>query len=76
MILPTKHISASTSLLSVGESVLRKLERPTTPSSLWEAVRIIPEVGTWQRFILTLDLLHIMGVLDFRDGLLMRVERK
>jgi len=76
MILPTKHISPSSALLPLGEFVLRELERPTTPSSLWETVRIIPEIGTWQRFILTLDLLHIMGVLDFRDGLLMRVECK
>jgi hypothetical protein len=74
MILPTKHIPPGNALLTVGETVLRALENPTTPSSLWEVMRSRPEVGTWSRFILTLDLLHIMGVLEFRDGLLTRME--
>jgi hypothetical protein len=76
MILPTKHISARDALLSVGALVIRRLDRPCTPTELWERVRGLPEIGGWGRFVLTLDMLHIMGTVEFQaDGLLVRSEQ-
>lgn len=72
MILPTKHIPTSHSLLGVGARVLAAIERPKTLVALWDQVREQPEVGTFARLVLALDLLYTMGVVDLVDGLITR----
>lgn len=74
MILPTKHISPSNSLLGVGAVLLKQLERPYTITSLWEQTRQTPGMGSFERFSLALDLLYAIGSIDFDQGLLRRVE--
>ncbi|QSV64374.1 MAG: hypothetical protein HEQ26_18080 [Dolichospermum sp. DL01] len=75
MILPTKHISTSHSLLGVGAKILEQLYQPRTVSSLWSAVRDIAEVATFERFVLTLDLLYAIGAIDMEMGLIRRCHR-
>ena len=75
MILPTKHIRLSNSLLNVGATLLRYMNEPRTVTSLWNEMRISPEIKTFERFTLGLDLLFIMGVMDFQDGLLRRIKK-
>jgi hypothetical protein len=72
MILPTKHISLRRSLLGVGAIILKQLNRPRTVTSLWESVRVVPEVATFERFILALDLLYMLGAVQIEEGLLHR----
>ena len=74
MILPTKHIPTQRSLLGLGGFVLTAIGGPTTPSALWDSVRSHEEIGTYGRFILTLDLLFTIGVIELRDGMIARVE--
>lgn len=75
MILPTKHISPPRSLLGVGALVLTHLDRPCTVTALWDRVHVLPEVATFERFVLALDLLYIMGVVDIVDGVLTRQQQ-
>ena len=75
MILPTKYIKLSNSLLNVGATLLRYMNEPRTVTSLWNEMRISPEIKTFERFTLGLDLLFIMGVMDFQDGLLRRIKK-
>ena len=72
MILPSKYISEEQALLGVGAVVLGHLERPQTVTSLWEKVRNERAVGTFERFVLALDLLHITGVVDISQGMIRR----
>ncbi len=72
MILPTKHIPTEKSLVGVGALVLQKLHSPRTLSSLWDHLRDLPEVGSFQRLLLALDLLYAIGAVELRDGLLQR----
>lgn len=75
MILPTKHIPAEQTLLGVGAVLLPHLREPRTVSALWENARESTVVGTFDRFILALDLLHLLGAVDLnQDGLLARAE--
>ena len=74
MILPTKHIPTHRSLLGLGGIVLTKLTGPTTPSALWEEIRPYPEIATYSRFVLTLDLLFAIGAIELREGLIARAE--
>jgi hypothetical protein len=72
MILPTKHISEEQALLGVGAVLLQHLRRPQTVTSLWDSVRDNGVVGTFERFVLALDLLHITGIVEFTDGMIIR----
>lgn len=75
MILPTKHIPASSSLLGVGAILLKYLDRPQTVTSLWETVRKVPEVATFERFSLALDFLYAIGIVEFDEDLLDKVQK-
>lgn len=70
MILPTKHIPVESTLLGVGGLLLHALAHPQTVSTLWERVRHNPQVGTFLRFTLALDLLYTMGLVALQEGLL------
>lgn len=72
MILPTKHISVRNSLLGVGAVLLKYLERPQTVTILWEKVRKLPEVGTFERFSLALDFLYAIGAVEYDEDLIRR----
>ena len=74
MILPTKHLSARQSLLGVGAVVLERLTRPKTVTALWEQLRSDEHVGTYRRFIFAIDLLFIMGLVEYSNGLLERIK--
>jgi hypothetical protein len=75
MIMPSKHISEEQTLLGVGAIVLQHLERPQTVTSLWDKVRDEYAVGTFERFVLALDLLHITGVVNLSQGMIYRENR-
>ena len=73
MILPTKHITAENALIGVGATLLQFLGQPTTVSALWDRVRHEHNVGTFERFALASNLLFLIGAIELRDGLIVRV---
>ena len=78
MILPTKHLSQERALLTMGGRLLKNMSHPKTVSALWEDVtRKNSTKGSqvamrYERFVLALDLLFIMGAVEIKDGLLYR----
>lgn len=72
MILPNKHMSLNHSLIGVGGILIKKLSRPKTISRLWNKTRAIKEVGSFQRFVLTLDFLFALGLIEFKQGMIQR----
>lgn len=79
MILPTKHLSQDRALLTVGARLLARLTRSKTVSALWEEISqpSTAEDGKkpalrYDVYVLTLDLLFLMGTIELRDGLLKR----
>jgi hypothetical protein len=76
MILPNKHLLSQDSLIGVGGLLLTKIgPGGTTVSKLWEGVRDRREVGTYDRFILALDTLYLLGYLNLEDGMLTKQGR-
>ena len=75
MILPTKHIRLSNSLLGIGAVLLKHIDNNHTVTALWNTAATLPEVKTFERFTLGLDLLFMMGVVEFQDGLLRRASK-
>lgn len=75
MILPTKHLLSQDSLIGIGGLIIARIGNSgTTVSRLWEQVHDIREVGTYERFILALDSLFLLGVLDLESGLIVKKE--
>lgn len=71
MILPNKHLLSKDSLIGVGGLILTKIgSSGTTVTKLWEGVRDRREVGTYDRFILALDTLYLLGYLELKEGIL------
>jgi hypothetical protein len=75
MILPTKHVSLDNSLLGAGAVVLSILTESMTITGIWEKVKHASEVGTYARFVLTLDFLYAISAIDMVDGLIVRNEQ-
>ncbi len=78
MILPTKHIPPDRALLGIGAEVLILLARPMTVSRLWDELRADRErtpgaVIDYRWFVLTLDLLFMIGAIDMDQRVVSRV---
>lgn len=74
MILPTKHIPLDQSLIGAGAVILQLIHRPISVSRLWVKVREVSSIGNFERFILTLDMLHIIGAIELENNKIKRVE--
>jgi len=75
MILPSKHLLSRDSLVGVGGLVMHHLgNKGLTVSTLWERLRERREIGTYERFILALDTLFLMGLIELEHGLLVRAQ--
>lgn len=75
MILPTKHLPADRALLTIGARILAALEEPKTISSLWDKMRVRRDIRnrapmSYDWFILSLDLLFLLGAVHFASGLI------
>ena len=80
MILPTKHIRPDRALLGVGAEVLGVLKRPMTVSMLWDEIRSRRSVSNtiavldYRWFVLTLDLLYMIGAVELDGGLILKAQ--
>lgn len=74
MILPSKHIVLDYSLIGVGATLLVAMKRRDTVTALWEDVRTDRAVGTFERFVLAMTLLFVLGAVEYVDGRVVRVE--
>ena len=72
MILPDKHTGISYSLLGVGAIILESMRSSQTVTELWSRTRTRPEIRTFDRFVLGLDLLFILGAVSYRDGMVVK----
>jgi len=68
VILPTKHLPPERSLLFAAAHVLVALEEPDTVSSVWEHLRGRPGFESFDRYVLSLDLLAIFGLVHLEHG--------
>ena len=73
MILP--NIMLHYSILGAGTTILMESDIPQTVSSLWEKVRNYDEINTFEKFVLTLDFLYMIGLIKLEKGIIGRVEK-
>ncbi|MFA6973163.1 MAG: ABC-three component system middle component 6 [Parcubacteria group bacterium] len=68
MILPTKHIQTKRSLIGMGAGILSMLDKPYNVSSLWHRAKKLPEVRTFETFVITLDFLFALDAIGMENG--------
>jgi hypothetical protein len=78
MILPTKRLSLNRSLLGLGSDILKIINEPKTISHLWADLKEYRESMnnarsiTFDWFILALDLLYLLKIIEISNGLIRR----
>lgn len=75
MILPTKHIPIRHSLLGQAGAIWRRHQRPITVSRLWDQFEDSEEFRSFDRFVLALDLLFLLGLFEIERGLIRKAGR-
>ena len=80
MILPTKHLSSERALISIASEILELICNKSTVSSVWNDLQekhsSLLKHGdiTYDWYVLSLDLLYMMGLIDKDDGYLKRIK--
>jgi hypothetical protein len=72
MIMPNKNILIRYSLLNCGAIILTELGDYNTLSSLRERTKKCDALASYEKFILTLDYLYMIGAIALRDGMIVR----
>ena len=73
MILPNKFLEEEDSLLYVGALLLDKLDVPSSVSELWNQVNDNKSVNNYERFIITLDMLYVLNLIELKNDKIRRI---
>ena len=73
MILPNKFLEEKDSLLYVGALLLDKLDVPSSVSELWNQVNDNKTVNNYERFIITLDMLYVLNLIELKNDKIRRI---
>lgn len=74
MILPNKHVKQEEALIGVGGILLEQIALEGDFSILWDKVKNIPNVATFERFVLSLDLLFTLGLISLNNNRIVRTD--
>ncbi len=81
MILPTKRLGIERAMLTIGAEILGLLTEPKTISRLWDELRRVTNersstrIVNYDWFVLTLDLLYMLGALEMDHGRIRRTNQ-
>lgn len=71
--MPNKYMRENETLIGVGSILLKHLSVERTLSDLWDSVKEISCVGNFERFVLGLDLLFVLGLVEINNDKLVKV---
>lgn len=74
MILPTKNIKIQYSLLNCGAIILERLDDRDTVSAVWEKVSTEDALMNYDKFVLAMDFLYMIGAIEYKNGLIVRCQ--
>lgn len=74
MILPNKYLREDEALLGLGGKILVSLKQDMPISDLWEETKTKENIGSFERFVLALDMLYLLGLIIFDDNKIRRIK--
>lgn len=76
MIMPTKYIKENESLLALGALIIKEINNEgSTLSSIWDNLKDNEDIFNFKRFILTLNMLFLLGLIDIRNNRIIKVSQ-
>ena len=76
MIMPTKYLREDQSLIGVSVALLPLVEQTGNLSTLWELAKKNYAIGSFERFILAMDLLYLLDLVDLKGNEIVRVYKR
>ena len=73
MIMPNKCLKEEDTLLGSSAVIFNNLNDKQTLSELWDKVKQEEAIYNFERFILSLDMLYLLGIIDFNENSLIKV---
>ena len=74
MIMPSKYLREDEALIGVSALLLSFVEKEGNFTALWESAKKIDTIGNFERFILALDFLYLLGLIDLHNNEIVRVQ--
>lgn len=74
MILPSKNVRLSSSLLNVGSTLLKQMNNSQTITMLWNDSKIKNDGVSFEKFTLSLDFLFTIGLIDYDKGIIRKIK--
>ena len=75
MIMPNKYLKEEDTLLGSSAIIFDNMDKKQSISQLWERVKDDDSFYNFERFILSLDMLYILGLIEFKKNNLLRVKK-
>lgn len=73
MIKPSKYVPISHTYLGIGAEILKRIkDKHYSVEELWRWISKKPQVGSYERFALSLDLLFMLDLITLSDGKIKR----
>ncbi|WP_296806629.1 ABC-three component system middle component 6 [uncultured Methanobrevibacter sp.] len=73
MIMPNKYLKEEDTLLGSSAVIFNNLTDKQSLSELWDKVKQDDAVYNFERFILSLDMLYLLDVIDFNENNIIKV---
>ncbi len=73
MILPNKYLREDETLFGFGLIILKHLQGDRSLSDLWDDVKKFEGIGNYEYFILTLDMLYFLGLIEYKNNIIKRI---
>ena len=73
MIMPNKYVQEDKALIGSGAILLSRLTSGQKLSDLWDNIKNSTHINNFERFILTLDLLYLLGLVEFENNTIVKV---
>lgn len=76
MIMPTKYIKENESLLGLGALIIKEInDEGSNLSLIWDNLKGNEDIFNFKRFILTLDMLFLLGLIDIKNNRIIKVSQ-
>lgn len=75
MIMPSKYLKEDEALIGVSAALLSLIEGNGNLSEIWESAKKIKAIGSFERFILALNFLYLLDLVDLHENKIVRTQK-
>lgn len=73
--MPSKYLKEDEALIGVSAALLSLIERNGNLSEIWESAKKIKAIGSFERFILALNFLYLLDLVDLHENKIVRTQK-